>query len=125
MGSSLGDPTDAHAGAFNQDEFTANGVAAGADPKESTMASGEIALMRGIADGRLSRREALKRGPRGGPGPAALAGVLAASGQASAQKKNDKIEPNCIFVCCDEKCDTHCYKCFDWPKPKIATAALR
>lgn len=89
------------------------------------MASDEISLMRGIADGRLSRREALKLGLRGGLGLAALAGVLATSGQASAQKKIEKIEPNCIFVCCDEKCDTHCYKCFDWPKPKIATMALR
>jgi hypothetical protein len=83
-------------------------------------------LIRDVANGRMSRRTALRLGFKGGLGLAALAGVLAAAPGADARdkKKIDKIEPNCIFVCCDEKCDDFCYKCVEWPKPKPKEAVF-
>lgn len=71
----------------------------------------------------MSRRAALRLGLKGGLGFAALAGVLAAAPNADAaatSKKKPVIGPNCIFVCCDKKCDTFCLKCVEWPKPKEA-----
>jgi hypothetical protein len=36
------------------------------------------------------------------------------------------IPPNCIYVCCDGKCDSWkmCLKCVTWPKPTTTTTVL-
>jgi hypothetical protein len=88
-------------------------------------AATESELMLSAATGTLPRRELIRRGLRAGLGLAAVA-ALALTPRPDVVAAATSIPPNCIYVCCDGRCDSWkmCLKCVTWPKATTATTAV-